>query len=181
MNMPNWILFLRGINVGGKHLLPMKELVPILWTFGFENIRTYIQSGNVVFQSSEEIPPGMGDTIAAEIESRKGFRPQVLLLNETRLKAAIRQNPFPEAEKAPKTLHLFFLVSRPEEPDLDTLNQVKAPDERFALSGEVFYLHAPGGIGRSKLAASVEKCLGVQATARNWRTVEKLWEIVQAG
>ena len=80
--------------------------------------------------------------------------------------------------KAGKELHLYFLVSRPKKPDLDRLDAVKARSERFALKDTVFYLYAPDGIGRSKLAAAVERSLGVAATARNWNTVEKLLEMV---
>jgi uncharacterized protein (DUF1697 family) len=179
MRTSNWVLLLRGINIGGAHLLPMRDLVSILESLGLEGVRTYIQSGNVVFRSTQPVAAGLAGAVANEIESRRGFRPQVLLLSKQQLADAVASNPFPEAEDKPKSLHLYFLVSRAEEPDFDSLNAVRAPNERFVLTDGVFYLHTPQGIGRSKLAASVEKLLGVRTTARNWRTVQNLWEIVR--
>ena len=86
----------------------------------------------------------------------------------------MRENPYPEAETEPKSLHLYFLAAEPENPDLTKLHSLKTDTERFSLQGKVFYLHTPAGIGRSKMAAGVEKALGVPATARNWRTVNKI-------
>lgn len=179
MRTSKWVLLLRGINVGGAHLLPMKELVSILESLGLDGVRTYIQSGNVVFRSNQPVAAGLAETVAAEIERRRGFRPHVLLLSRQQLAEAVESNPFPEAEGEPKSLHLYFLVSRAEEPDLDSLNAVRAPDERFVLTDGVFYLHAPQGIGCSKLASSVDRSLGARTTARNWRTVRRLWEMVR--
>lgn len=173
------ILLLRGINVGGRNLLPMRELVDVLESLGLDEVRTYVQSGNAVFRSPGEVRPELGDEISAAIGKRKGFRPHVLLLSAGGLERAIRANPFPEAEAAPRTLHLFFLASRPAAPDLDALNDARSPTERFHLADEVFYLHAPDGIGRSRLASKAERLLGVEATARNWRTVQKLSEMAR--
>jgi uncharacterized protein (DUF1697 family) len=88
-------------------------------------------------------------------------------------------NPFPEAEAEPSTLHLGFLASTPKSPDLKKLASIKTETERFQLIEDVFYLHAPEGVGRSKLAASSEKLLGVSMTDRNWRTVCKLREMAE--
>lgn len=175
-----WILLLRGINVGGRNTLPMRELVRDLQSLDLENVRTYIQSGNVVFESSGKVSPTLEAEIAATIEDRHGFRPQVLLLEIDQLEKAIESNPFPEAEAEPKTLHLFFLASAPEDADLEALAEAGSPTERFHLTNRVFYLHAPDGIGRSRLASNAEKYLGVPVTARNWRTVQKLWEMAKA-
>jgi uncharacterized protein (DUF1697 family) len=95
-------------------------------------------------------------------------------LTPEEIERAIEFNPFPEAESEPKTLHLNFLASIPKNPDLDALESIKSDRERFALKDRVFYLHAPDGIGRSKLAANTEKLLGVAITGRNWRTVCKV-------
>ncbi|HUF90702.1 MAG TPA: DUF1697 domain-containing protein, partial [Gemmatimonadota bacterium] len=108
-----------------------------------------------------------------------GFRPRVLLLGGDRLLEAIEANPFPEADAEPRSLHLFFLAEPPPSPDLESLAEVAVASERFHLERDVFYLHAPEGFGRSKLAARVERYLGVAATARNWRTVRKLQEMVE--
>jgi uncharacterized protein (DUF1697 family) len=174
-----WIMLLRGINVGGKKLLAMKDLVRTLETFHFANIKTYIQSGNIVFQSAEMRTVEMSEKVASRIEEKHGFRPQVILLGADEFREAMQRNPFPNAETEPKTLHLLFLDSAPTAPDIDMLGEIKSATEQYQLSGRVFYLHAPDGIGRSKLAQRVEKCLGVAATGRNWRTVSKLWKIAQ--
>lgn len=97
-----------------------------------------------------------------------------MLLEKEELERAIAQNPFPEAESEPKTLHLYFLASVPTTPNSEKMGALQADSERFELKESVFYLHAPDGIGRSKLAAKAEQLLGVAATARNWRTVSKL-------
>ena len=158
--MSTWILLLRGINVGGKNILPMNELVRLLQSLNLENIKTYIQSGNAIFRSSREVSPKLAASIATKIDSRHGFKPHVLILSADQLENAIASNPFPEAEAEPKTLHLLFLASAPAAPDIQSLTKAKSPSEQFHLADHVFYLHAPDGIGRSKLAAKAEKLLG---------------------
>jgi uncharacterized protein (DUF1697 family) len=169
--MKTYIALFRGINVGGNSLLPMKALKPLLENLGLQNVRTYIQSGNVVFQSEEEDTDRLSSQISAEVKQSHGFEPKVMLLQIEEIERAIAANPFPEAESDPKTLHFNFLASVPENPDLKGLERYKAENERFVLKGDVFYLHAPDGIGRSKLAANIERLLGVPMTGRNWRTV----------
>ena len=103
-----------------------------------------------------------------------------MLLTEAELQSAMENNPFPEAEADTKSLHLSFLAEKAENADIELLKQLKKDNERFALTDSVFYLHAPDGIGRSKLAAKVEKALGVAITGRNWRTVNKIQAMVEA-
>jgi len=177
--MQPWIALLRGINVGGKNILPMAELVQGLRSLQLDSVKTYIQSGNAVFRASIEMAQRLDAEIADMIEDRHGFRPRVLVLSADDLAAAVASNPFPEAEGNPKTLHLSFLAANPSEPDLESLAEAAAPNERFCLTGRIFYLHAPDGIGRSKLATKVEHLLGVATTARNWRTVNKLHEMAK--
>jgi len=177
--MTTYIALFRGINVGGKNKLPMKDLVATLENIRCQDVATYIQSGNAVFRSEEEDVSLLAETIEAAIKDRHGFEPRVLLLASEEMERAMRSNPFPEAESEPKTLHLYFLAAPPERPDLDALEGIKGDRERFVLGDGVFYLHAPDGIGRSKLAANIEKVLGVPTTARNWRTVRKVMEMAQ--
>ncbi len=177
--MDTYIALLRGINVGGKHMLPMPELVAILETLGLSQIKAYIQSGNVVFQGSNCDRADLAQQISAAIAHRYGFVAPVLILDRHEFSAAIVANPFPEAAAAPNTLHCFFLAALPEHPNLSTLETLKQADEQFSLINQVFYLYAPAGIGCSKLATQVEKTLGVAATARNWRTVNKIMEMVE--
>jgi len=175
--MKTHIALFRGINVGGNCMLPMKELVNILEEMGLRNIKTYIQSGNAVFQSAENNSAELALKISQSIQASHGFAPQVLLLDEAALRQAITSNPFVEAEALPNTLHVNFLGSVPNNPDLQGLEKIKAANERFQLIGSVFYLHAPDGIGRSKLAARAEKIFGLPMTSRNWRTTIKLLEL----
>lgn len=172
--MNTYIALLRGINVGGHNILPMRDLVGLLEGLGLKQVKTYIQSGNVVFQSDRPDAAELGRQISAAIEQAHGFAPQVLLLGLPAFQQALAANPFPAGEAEPKTLHLYFLSASPTNPDFDLLNRLKANSEQFRLIGAVFYLHAPAGIGRSKLAAKVEQALGVPVTARNWRTVSKI-------
>lgn len=175
-----YVVLLRGINVGGRNSLPMKELTKILETLGCEEVRTYIQSGNVVLHSDAS-SASLARDVSRAIEERRGFAPHVLVLAEAELLEAVAGNPYPEAESDPRTVHLGFLDSVPGAPDLEALAAVRAPSERFELKGRVFYLHAPEGIGRSKLAQITERKLGVPMTDRNWRTVTKLVSMLQVG
>lgn len=177
--MNTTIALFRGINVGGKNLLPMRELAAALEELGLQNVKTYIQSGNVVFQSEANALASLTSRISEAINRSHGFTPQVMLLSMADLENAIASNPFPDAESEPKTLHLYFPASEPTAPDIETLENLKLESEQFSLKDGVFYLYAPEGIGRSKLAARVEKSLGVAVTARNWRSVCKILEMAQ--
>lgn len=171
--MSAWVALFRGINVGGNNMLPMKELAALCAALGFGDVRTYIQSGNVVF-SAAGTATSLTARIGAAVERRCGFRPQLLLLGSAELARAIAANPFPEATRQPQLLHLWFLAARPAKGAGAALEELAAEDEHFVLRGRVLYLHAPRGIGRSKLAARAERALGVTATARNWRTATTL-------
>lgn len=175
--MNTYIGLLRGINVGGNNKLPMKDLVALLEGLGMQKVKTYIQSGNVVFQCERTDRAALSQAITAAIKGQYGFAPAILLLDADELKAAMAANPFPEGEENHKTLHFFFLDAPPANPKLEALEQLRTENERFQLINKVFYLHAPDGIGRSKLAESVGKGWGVTITARNWRTVETMLEM----
>ena len=176
--MKTWIALFRGVNVGGNNILPMAELRSDLESLNLHNVRTYIQSGNVVFDSATKTSKSLTERIAQRIEERHGFRPHLFLLSREDLLTAIESNPFPRAVSDPKTLQFYFLAEPTSNPDMEALDGVKTPTERFELVDGVFYLHAPDGIGGSKLAASAEKHLGVVVTARNYRTVDKLLSMV---
>jgi uncharacterized protein (DUF1697 family) len=171
------IALFRGINIGGRHLLPMKELAALFERLGATDIRTYIQSGNVVFRPGRADAERLARQLAAEIGRSRGFEPYVLLLGLDELERAMASNPFPDAEADPRMLSLGFLESIPRSPDLDKLESLRKASERFALVGRVFYQHAPEGFARSKLAAGAERALGVQMTSRNWRTVSALRDL----
>jgi len=172
--MTTWIGLLRGINVGGRNILPMADLRSDLESLKLTNVRTYIQSGNVVFDSAARSPTALAKIIGERIETRHGFRPHLLLMKHKDLLAAVESNPFPDAVHDPKSLHFLFLAQPAVDPNTKALEDARSRTESYKLTERVFYLHAPDGIGRSKLAANAEKHLGVVATGRNFRTVEKL-------
>jgi uncharacterized protein (DUF1697 family) len=172
--MKTLIALLRGINVVGRNSLSMKDLAADLASLGLRDVKTYIQSGNVVFRSAAKDTAALARKIGAEIERQRVIEPHVIVLNRNQLEKIIAANPFPEAEMEPSTLHVNFLSAKPLNPNLAKLEDVRTKTERFALKREALYLHAPDGIGRSKLAARIEKVLGVPVTSRNWRTVCKL-------
>ena len=119
--MKTYIALFRGINVGGKNSLPMKELVALLEGLGARKIKTYIQSGNAVFQSAEMNISQLSKKITDEVKKRRGFDSYVLVLGLDELEKVIEENPFPEAETDPSTLHVGFLAFAPENPDLKKL------------------------------------------------------------
>jgi uncharacterized protein (DUF1697 family) len=175
--MTTFVALFRGINVGGKNSLPMKELVAVLESLGAKNIKTYIQSGNAIFQSSEKNISRFSNKVCKEIESRFGFSLHVVIFELAEIEKVIANNPFKEAEGIPDTLHLGFLAMAPVNSDLSKLDSIKKSSERFYLMDKIFYLHAPEGFGRSKLAVNSEKLIGVPMTFRNWRTLSKIREL----
>ena len=175
--MRTYIALLRGINVGGNNILPMKSLSALLVRAGLENVRTYIQSGNAVFRSVAASIPNLVNEIQVAIRTEFGFEPRLLLLTIEEFEQAIESNPFPNAVSDPKSLHLFFLSRLPSGPAVANLQIHAAELEQIKQVDRVLYLHAPTGIGKSKLAARIEKIVGVPVTARNWRTVSKLYEL----
>jgi uncharacterized protein (DUF1697 family) len=177
--MKTYIALFRGINFGGNNIIPMRELVVLLENLGLQDVKTYIQSGNAVFRSKEKNTGKLSGQISAEIKKSRGFEPKVLILTFDEMEKAAGSNPFPKAESDHKSLHAFFLAAPPANPDLNRLESLRTGSERFELKGNVFYLHTPDGIGRSKLAANVERCLGVSITGRNWRTVQKIIEMTK--
>lgn len=177
--MKTYIALFRGINVGGNNMLPMKALKLLMEKHDCADVQTYIQSGNVVFRTATADVSRVASRLTEAVSKSHGFAPRVLVLTREEIEKAARANPFPEAAGSPQYVHLFFLADTPTKPDLKGLEQIKTKTERFALKGRVFYVHTPDGLGTSKLAARAEKCLGVAATARNWRTVTKLLELAK--
>jgi len=175
------IALFRGINVGGRNRLPMKELKSIFECAGCSDVKSYIQSGNIVFTRAGTDDGALSRTLCAAIEAQFGFSPTVLLLPATALQAALAANPFPGAESKPQSLHLWFMEDLPADADCDRMLALKTANEAFALRGRVLYLHAPDGVGRSKLAQRIEHLLGVPATARNWRTATRILALADIG
>ena len=177
--MNTYVALFRGINVGGNNSLSMKELVAAFESIGARKVRTYIQSGNAVFESAEKNLARFSKQLSAGIMNCRGFEPHVQILTLEALAKATAENPFPEAVSDPSSLHLGFLASSPTSPDLEKLSALRKESERFWLAEGVFYLYAPEGVGRSKLAISAKKLLGVPITDRNWKTVCKVMELAR--
>lgn len=173
MVMTTWIALLRGVNVGGSNRLAMTALAETLERAGLEDVRTVIQSGNVIFHSAEADQEALSETIASAVDAAHGFRPEAIVLTAEALERAIAAMPF-AGDAEPQHLHLYFLAEPPPAPDLAGLEAARAESERFHLADDVLYLMAPEGIGRSKLAAKAERLLGVEVTARNLRSLERI-------
>ncbi len=176
--MRPFVALLRGINVGGNNILPMQKFRELLSELKCQNVATYIQSGNAVFSHTDG-PDKLSAAIADAVEAGFGFRPAVMVLDADAFTSVVAANPCAGRIVDPKLLHVWFLKEEPTAASTESLSALQAETEQYWLSESAFYLHAPDGIGRSKLGAKVEKCLGVEATARNWRTVGKIEELLR--
>jgi uncharacterized protein (DUF1697 family) len=174
------VALLRGINVGGKHSVPMKALAALFVKCGCSDVATYIQSGNVVFCSAGDakLDPAM---LAARIEKTFGFEVPVILRTADELEAVIRRNPFPKADPDKERMHVSFLASEPTAAQIASLDPNRSPGDTFKVVGREIYLLLPNGAGNSKLTnAYFDSKLKTTSTARNWRTVLKLLEMARA-
>jgi uncharacterized protein (DUF1697 family) len=168
------LALLRGINVGGKNKLPMKELTAIFAAAGCSDVRTYVQSGNVVF--TVENVAGLAGRVAAEIEQRLGLRVPVILRTAAAMRRVVESNPFLKAGVAAELLHVYFLeCEAPTKEVVKALDYARSPGDSFVVSGREIYLHLPHGVARTKLTnAYFDRQLGTVSTMRNWRTVVTL-------
>lgn len=175
--MAKYVALLRGINVGGHKRMPMKQLAKALDGVGFRKIETVLQSGNVVLESAQRSESAVEKRMRGAIEEEFGFDVRVMVRTEKAFSREAASNPFTKAaEEDPKTVHFFF--RRTDEPiDKEALRRLQGTDERVQAKGAVLYLHAPSGIGRSKLVARIEEVAG-EATARNARTVSRLLNLL---
>ena len=178
--MQKYISILRGINVGGK-TLNMADLQAMLEEMGFKNVSTYIQSGNVFFQTQKEKPEILEKMIKEHIKTDFGIEVSVIILTPQKIEKIIQSNPFQnEPGKDIKFMHVTFLQSVPENYDIQALENKKTGDEKLAFTDDAVYLFCPHGYGKSKLVNSLfENKLKVIATTRNWKTTLKLKELVE--
>jgi uncharacterized protein (DUF1697 family) len=175
--MATYICFLRGVNVGGKGKVPMAELKTVLEDLGFKNVKTVLQSGNVVFAA--RVRP-QAKTIEAAIEKAFKYRSDVHLLTPAQLRKMVDDNPYDEvAKKDPGHLALYVLPGKPQSTAKAKLETIATKAEKFTIKPEVVYAHFGEGMGRSKLAAAMDRALGVRGTARNWNTVNKVLELAE--
>ena len=177
--MPTYIAMLRGINVGGHKKVPMERLRAMFEKLGFEQVATYIQSGNVVFDAAKHSPPDLSKKIEARILAEFGFPASVITRTVGELGKAIRNNPFPkESRTDPSKVYIAFLSQIPRADAVKKLEALATSSEQLRHSGQETYLYYRDGMGQAKLTGSVlEKVLSVTATARNWNTVNQLYQM----
>lgn len=167
-----YVALLRGINVGGNHMVPMKALSRLFVAAGCTEVRTYIQSGNVLFHASPELAAALPALIMEQIEKSFGFAPAVLLRSRQQLRDVIRKNPYVQGTER---LYVLFLAHAPAAGDVARLDPDRSPPDGFTVLGQEVYLHLPMGGARSKLTSTYfDKTLATVSTARNWRTVTTL-------
>lgn len=173
--MMTYIALLRGINVGGNNIIKMADLKAICVGLGFLNVRTYIQSGNVVLESEKTDAKALGVELTAAIEASQGFAPQLFMLEKADLLAALAGFDLEFVEE--KFVSFYFLEQMVKDVEFAKIEALLKPGDAYKLVGKIFYLYCAEGVGKSKLAAKVDRLLGVKTTARNLRTVKKLIEL----
>ncbi|TDC53629.1 DUF1697 domain-containing protein [Jiangella ureilytica] len=177
--MARHIAFLRGINVGGKKKIAMADLRALVEGLGHTDVRTYINSGNVIFTSGT---PKAGraeleTAIERAVQSQLGMDVAVIVRTRDELAAAVDANPFPAAE--PPRLLLSFLREAPAADSFAAAEKVESGADEFRVDGTTVYLHCPDGIGRSKLAEALSRPKTPVGTARNLATVRKLVDLAR--
>jgi uncharacterized protein (DUF1697 family) len=175
------VAVLRGINLGGKNKLAMQSVVRIFAAAGCSEVRTYIQSGNIVFNAPARVVQTLAKKISAHIASDFGLDVPVVLRSADELSAAIEANPFIAQGKDADHLHLALLAGVPSPAKLSALDPARSPGDEFVLHGRDLYLYLPNGVAKTKLTnAYLDAKLGTVSTFRNWRTVLKLLELCSA-
>ncbi len=170
--MPTYAALLRGINVGGKNMLPMKDLVALCEQAGCARVRTYINSGNVIFESRAAAVGKVAAAITQAIEKRFSFRSPVIVRSAAELDDIVSNNPFLKAGIDEKWLSVMFLQSLPEPARVAALDPDRSPPDKFEVRGREIFAHCPNGVGQSKLTnAWFDSKLATVSTGRNWRTV----------
>ena len=177
--MTAFVALLRAVNVGGTGIIKMAALKALCDDLGFGNVRTLLQSGNVVF-TTKGTDKAVARKLADAIEKSHGFRPAVMVRTAADMAGIVDRNPFPkEAKSDPRYVVVAFAAGTPATGAKERLAAVKVVRERLHLSGRELFIHYPDGQGRSIVTNLVlEKALGVAATARNWNTVTKLQAMI---
>jgi uncharacterized protein (DUF1697 family) len=172
--MDVFIALYRGLNVVGKNPVKMELLRAMHEGLGHRSVKTYIQSGNVVF-TARGSAASIARKAAAAFADEFGFAPKLIVLSAESLSAMIAKSPYAKfAAAAPNTVHAGICDGEPTKKELTALLKKTGGTEKFAVGPGIVYLHAPDGFGTSKFAAGMEKACGVPMTVRNWRTMEGL-------
>ncbi|HEV8084060.1 MAG TPA: DUF1697 domain-containing protein [Chitinophagaceae bacterium] len=169
-------MILRGINVSGYKMIKMESLRAMFENLNFKNIKTYIQSGNVVFQFKETNIDKIEKKIANKIQEEFGFEIPVMVKELDEIKTVLKNNSFVNKRKEDITkLHVTFLSQEPATDNIDKINKAQYLPDEFILRGNTIYLFCPNGYGNTKLSNNFfENKLKVAATTRNWKTVNEL-------
>jgi uncharacterized protein (DUF1697 family) len=167
--MPSHVALLRGINVGGRARVAMADLREVVASLGYEDVATYVQSGNVVFTA--EAPDAAA--LEAAIAERLDVSPAVVVLSREELEQVVARNPWPD-ERDGKHLHVIFTAGEPDADVVAAAQEKAAGGDEARIVGGTLYMHTPNGLGRSKLAAELSRRGPKDGTARNWTTVTKL-------
>ncbi|HWA81897.1 MAG TPA: DUF1697 domain-containing protein [Fimbriimonadaceae bacterium] len=178
--MPSpYVALLRGINVGGKNILPMKDLAAMFVEVGCADVRTYIQSGNVVFRAESETAERAAVIVPAFILERFQIRAPVIVRDQTEIEAVIVGNPYLNEGVPPEEIGILFLGSVPASEQIEKLDPARSAPDRFEVVGRDVYMHLVTGFAKTKLTNDYfESRLKTPGTARNWRTVLKLREML---
>ena len=177
--MTRQAVLLRGVNLGPRNRMSMAELRECLEEAGFEDVRTYVQSGNVVLASTTK-PEQTALTVEQLISERFGLEIAVVARTRAQLARVVERNPLADVADDPKRYQVSFLDGPLPAASKRKLEEARIEAERFVVDGQVVYAWHPAGVARSKLwAALAGRGLGVTATARNWTTVTKLLELLE--
>jgi len=179
--MATFIAMLRGINVGGHNILKMEQLRASFAALGFSNVKTYVQSGNVVFDAANDSAAGLSKRIEQNIMLDFGFQVPVFLATSKTVEETIKRNPLLKSPGIDQSkLHVTFLSDDPPKTALGQLQPLAVKPEQLRMLGRVIYLYCPNGYGKTRLSnAAIEKKLSVAATTRNWKTVNTLLEMTK--
>ena len=175
------ISMLRGVNVGGHNRMKMDALRSVYSSIGLHNPQTYVQSGNVIFESGDEAPTELANRLEDAIEAHFKFRPAVILRTADELREVIVRNPFPEraVHEASKLL-ITFLSSDPGEAARAKVRAISVAPEQLVNRVREIYTYFPVGMGRSRIpAVLINKALQTQGTARNWNSVIQMLQIAE--
>jgi uncharacterized protein (DUF1697 family) len=176
-----YVALVRAVNLGSRNKVSMPDLRSVFVAVGGEDVKTYVQSGNVVFRSKADEPGKLTNTIEKRLRSELGLDVRVLLRTQAELTSVVAANPFAARQRDPTKLHVTFLRDAVDKARGRKVEATQLEPDEFRILGREVYLHCPEGYGRSKLSnAYFEKELGVAATTRNWRTVTKLAELADA-
>lgn len=178
--MTRYVALLRGVNVGGRHQVPMARLRELAEDLGYDDVATYVQSGNLVLSSSAKAD-AVGAVLSEALQQEFGFTVDVVMRSAAQIAAIINKDVLGDIADDDAKRAVGFLAGKPSPKAVKALDSDEFSPEQFAVVGSELYLWCPNGLGRSKLAAAPwHRRLGVPLTVRNWRTVTKLLAMLDA-